>query len=146
MEALKAGRVPVEKLLVSQKLSRELGEYSSPSPAARAVRQLEATGKAVRPGQRVRFLFTLGRPGVRAWDVPDQPDIRCIDVHRYRVLFERAVQTVLAPIKQSVTGGVDSECLYLFPVKNAETLGEGGTQRLGGDNLSAKHNSFKVIR
>lgn len=50
LEALRAGRVPVEKLLVSQKLSRELGEYSSPSLAARAVRQLEATGKAVRPG------------------------------------------------------------------------------------------------
>jgi hypothetical protein len=33
-EALRAGRVPVEKLLVSQKLSRELGEYSSPSPVA----------------------------------------------------------------------------------------------------------------
>jgi len=38
--------------------------------------------------------------GVRALDVPDQPGIRCIDVHRFRVLFERAVQTVLAPIQQ----------------------------------------------
>jgi DNA polymerase-2 len=37
MTALRMMRVPVEKLLVSQKLSRELGEYSSPSPAAQAV-------------------------------------------------------------------------------------------------------------
>ena len=35
MSALRMMKVPVEKLLVSQKLSRELGEYSTPSPAAR---------------------------------------------------------------------------------------------------------------
>jgi len=87
-------------------------------------------------GGYVRFFFTLGKPGIRAWDVPDQPDIRCIDVHRYRVLFERAVQTVLAPIQQSVTGDVDNECLYLFPTKKAELLAEGGSQRLGMHNLS----------
>ena len=120
--ALRLMRVPVEKLLVSQKLSRELGEYSTPSPAARAVLQLEACGKVVRPGQRVRFLFTLGKPGVRAWDVPDQPDPRCIDVARYRTLLQRAVETVLAPIEQSVNGGKDSECLYLFPAKEEQRV------------------------
>ena len=136
MKALRAGRVPVEKLLVSQKLSRELGEYSSPSPAARAVRQLQAAGRVVRPGQRVRFLFTLGKPGVRAWDVPEQPDPRCVDVKRYQTLLKRAVETVLTPIGQSVTGGKDKECLYLFPVKNAEPLGDGGTQRLDAHSIS----------
>lgn len=136
MEALRARDVPVEKLLVSQKLSRELGEYSSPSPAARAVWQMQAAGKTVRPGQRVRFLFTLGKPGVRAWDVPEQPDVRCIDVGRYRTMVERAVETVLDPIQQSVSGGLDDECLYLFPIKNTEPLGEGVTRRLGMINLS----------
>ena len=114
-KALRLGRVPAEKLLVSQKLSRELAEYSSPSPAARAVRQMQAAGREVRPGQRVRFLFTLGKPGVCAWDVQEQPDIRTIDLPRYRTLLQRAVDTVLAPIEQSVTGGAERECLYLFP-------------------------------
>jgi DNA polymerase II len=135
-EALRARRVPVEKLLVSQKLSRELGEYSSPSPAARAVRQLQAAGKAVRPGQRVRFLFTLGKPGVQAWDVPEQPDPRCVDIKRYQNLLERAVETVLEPIRKSVYCGKDKECIYLFQVKNAEPLGEGGTQRLDSHSIS----------
>jgi DNA polymerase-2 len=130
MQVLRAGRVPLEKLVVSQKLSRELGEYSSPSPAARAVWQLQAAGKGVRPGQRVRFLFTLGKPGVRAWDVPEKHDPRCVDVKRYQTLLKRAVETVLAPIGQSVNGGKEDEGQYLFPVKNAEPLGEGGTQRL----------------
>jgi DNA polymerase-2 len=116
MSALRMMKVPVEKLLVSQKLSRELGEYSTPSPAARAVRQLEAAGKVVRPGQRVRFLFTLGKPGVRAWDVPDQPDPRCIDVARYRTLLQRAVETVLAPIEQSFPGREIKPSPSLFPV------------------------------
>jgi DNA polymerase-2 len=136
MEALRARRVPVEKLLVSQKLSRELGEYSSPSQAARAVRQLQAAGKVVRPGQRVRFLFTLGKPGVRAWDVPERPDPRSVDVKRYQTLLRRAVETVLAPIRQSVNGGKENECQYRFPVKNAEPLGEGGTQRLDEVSIS----------
>jgi hypothetical protein len=100
-------------------------QATSRSPAARVVRQLQVARKTVRPGQRMRFLFTLGKPGVRALDVPDQPDIHYIDVHRYRVLFEHAVQTVLASIQQSVTGGMDKECLYLFPTKKAELLAEG---------------------
>jgi DNA polymerase-2 len=115
LKLLRSGGVPVEKLLISQKLSRELGEYSSPSPSARAVRQMQAAGKTVRPGQRVRFLFTLGKPGVCAWDVPQPPDPLSIDLRRYRTLFERAVDTVLSPIQHSVNGGVDEECLYLFP-------------------------------
>ncbi len=141
MDALSAGRVPLEKLLVSQKLSRELGEYSSPSPAARAVRQLEEAGKAVRPGQRVRFLYTRGRPGVRAWDALEPPDPRSVDVRRYQTLLKRAVETVLAPIGQSVNGGKDDECLYLFPEKNAEPLGEGGTQQLDFSSISKVNNS-----
>jgi DNA polymerase-2 len=119
LTALRKGQVPLEKLLVSQRLTREVGEYSSPSPAARAVKQLQVAGRTVRPGQRVRFLFTLGRPGVHAWDVPGEPDRRCIDLHRYAILFERAVETVMAPIRQSVAGGAEGECLYLFPVNKA---------------------------
>jgi DNA polymerase-2 len=113
---LRQGGVSLEQLLVSQKLSKELTEYSAPSPAARAVRQMQAAGRAVRPGQRVRFLFTLGKPGVCAWDVPGaHPDPHTLDLPRYCTLFERAVQTVLDPIEQSVKGGVEAECLYLFP-------------------------------
>ncbi len=59
---LRRRKIPLEKLLVSQKLSRNLEEYRTPSPAARAVAQLQATGKSVRRGQHVRFLYTRGEP------------------------------------------------------------------------------------
>jgi hypothetical protein len=65
--------------------------------------------------------------------------MRCIDIARYRTLLQRAVETVLAPIKQSVNGGKDSECLYLFPLKKAEILAEGGSQNLGEHNVPSNH-------
>ncbi|MGD0878104.1 MAG: hypothetical protein ABSA01_08165 [Anaerolineales bacterium] len=74
----------------------------------------------------MRFLYTLGEPGVCAWDVPDQPDTRCIDVARYQILLQRAVETVLAPIEQSVHGGKDGECLYLFQSSSVRALALSG--------------------
>jgi DNA polymerase II len=94
---LRAGRIPMEKLLISLKLSRELGEYRSPSPAARAAAQLAAVGKNLRPGQKVRFILTRGEPGVFAWDLPDSPDSAAIDTARYIELLLRAASTVLQP-------------------------------------------------
>jgi DNA polymerase-2 len=95
---LRTGRVPLEKLLLAQKLSRELDDYRSPSPAARAAQQLAKTGRTLRPGQRVRFLLTRGEPGIHAWDLPEPPDPRTLDVPRYRTLTMRAAETVLKAV------------------------------------------------
>jgi len=95
---LRAYRVPLEHLLVAQKLSRKLGEYRVPSPAAIAAMQLEAVGKSMRPGQMVQFLFTLGKPGVRAWDLPEAPDPRVLNIARYTELLVRAIASVLQPV------------------------------------------------
>jgi DNA polymerase-2 len=97
LRRLRAGRVPVEDLLVSLTLSRELSEYRTPSAAARAAAQLASIGKNLRPGQRVRFVYTMDKPGVHAWDLPELPDVRSVDQERYRVLLLRAVATILQP-------------------------------------------------
>ena len=94
---LKRGRIPLEKLIVHQTLSRELEAYRSPSPTAVAARQLAEYDKDLRPGQMVRFVYTLGKPGVRAWDVPGELDSRTIDVARYSTLLERAAETIFQP-------------------------------------------------
>jgi DNA polymerase-2 len=98
---LRCGQVKVQALLVSQKLSRTLEEYRVPSPPARAAAQLAAIGKILRPGQHVRFLYTLGEPGVYAWDLPQPPDARSVDVARYQELLLRAAFTVLQPLDVS---------------------------------------------
>jgi DNA polymerase-2 len=91
---LKSGRVPLEKLIVHQTLSRELDRYRSPSPAAIAARQLADTGKTLRPGQSVRLVFTLGSPDVHAWDLEEKIDPRTVDVTYYIKLLKRAEETI----------------------------------------------------
>lgn len=98
---LRSGRVPLEELIVRQKLSRVLDGYKSPSPAARAARQLQAIGREIAPGQSIEFLFT--RDGVHAWELGETLDVRRLDVQRYCALLDRAMQTVLDPFASPCT-------------------------------------------
>ena len=97
LRALKDGRVPLEDLLVGKKLSKELEGYRVPSPGARAAMQLLAAGKSVRPGQRVRLLFTRGNPGVHAWNLPKAPELAALDTDYYEELLLRAASNLLQP-------------------------------------------------
>jgi DNA polymerase-2 len=97
LAALRAGQVKPQMLLVSQTLSRSLAEYSTLPPAARAAAQLQAAQKLRFPGQQIRFVFTIGHPGVFAWDLPQTIDTAMIDVKRYITLTLRAVAAVLQP-------------------------------------------------
>lgn len=107
LRRLREGRVPPEDLLVAQRLTRAPEQYAAPSPAARAALQLQAAGKSPQPGQRVRFLYVLGGPGVWAWDRPEAFDPRGIDVPAYRRLLLRAAGDVFQPF------GLDSQALQL---------------------------------
>ncbi|MCA9923557.1 MAG: hypothetical protein KC421_14360 [Anaerolineales bacterium] len=97
LQALRQGQVEPKQLIVSQTLSRSLDKYSVLSPAARSVRQLEQVNKPRFPGQRIRFIFTFGSPGVFAWDLPQPFDPSMIDIDRYTDLTLRAVTAVLQP-------------------------------------------------
>jgi DNA polymerase-2 len=94
---LRAGSIPLEQLLVSQKVSRELTAYSNPTPAVVAAKQLAQIGKTTLPGQRIRFLYTRGYPGAYAWDLSEPVDFRTIDQGRYVTLLIRAADTILSP-------------------------------------------------
>ncbi len=111
--ALRRQEIPLEELLVSQKLSRGLAEYKVPSPAARAAAQLAGIGKNFIPGQRVRFLYTRGKPGVFAWDLGKMPPRSAVDVDRYAELLCRAVFTLLQPL------GVKEKTLRWWMFANA---------------------------
>lgn len=113
LAALREQKVSLEELLISQKLSRTLGEYKVLSPAARAAAQLEEIGKHLIPGQRVLFLYTRGKPGVYAWDLPERPDLGVIDTDRYAELLCRAAFTILQPL------GVEEQTLRWWMFTNA---------------------------
>ena len=95
---LRRGLVPMEDLLVHQRVSREAHEFRSPSPAARALAQLSRAGQQRRPGQRLALIYTRGEPGVYAWDLPQALDLAAVDVHRYEELLVRAADTILRPL------------------------------------------------
>jgi DNA polymerase-2 len=96
LRRLRSGQVALVELVLRQKLSRVADAYRCPSPPAKAAAQLEAAGQApLQPGQYVRFIYTRGAPGVRAWDLPGRIDPRTVDVDRYAALLERAAAQVL---------------------------------------------------
>jgi DNA polymerase-2 len=113
LAALREQKVPLVELLISQKLSRTLEEYKVLSPAARAAAQLQKIDKTLIPGQRVRFLYTRGKPGVYAWDLPERPDSGMIDTDRYAELLFRAAFTILQPL------GVEEQTLRWWMFTNA---------------------------
>jgi DNA polymerase II len=96
--ALRAGRVPLEQLIVHQTVSRTLEEFRSPSPVSAALTELAEAGKSLRPGQHVRLVYTRGLPRARAWDASNEIDARTVNVERYRRLFGRAIESVLEPL------------------------------------------------
>ncbi len=113
LSTLRQRQIPLEELLISQKISRSLEEYKVPSPAARAAAQLAEIGKNLIPGQRVRFLYTRGKPGVFAWDLGKRPDPKLIDTDRYAELLCRAAYTILQPL------GVEERTLRWWMFTNA---------------------------
>jgi DNA polymerase elongation subunit (family B) len=86
---LRSGKVAADELVVSQRLSRALDEYKALSPVARALQQLQAAGKDLRPGQQVRFVYRAENPAC-APGSPDPPDPRSLDLERYATLLLRA--------------------------------------------------------
>lgn len=122
LDELRCLRVPLKSLVVGQTLSRALDEYRVPSPPARAAAQMKAAGAQPRAGMRVRFLYTRGAPGVRAWDLAEQVNPKTVDVHYYRELLLRAALSVLQPfgmtetlLRQRISGCSQTAAACLLP-------------------------------
>lgn len=99
VSALQGGRVPLEDLVVWQKLTREPDEYRGLSASAASARQLRIAGKDVQVGQRVGFVYIRGRPpAVRAWGLAFPPALAELDHARYRRLLTRALHGLLVPL------------------------------------------------
>ncbi|MBN8656002.1 MAG: hypothetical protein J0M11_09720 [Anaerolineae bacterium] len=92
---LRIGRVPLDELIIRQRLSRAIEDYRTPSPAARAALQLQAHGRQFAPGQSLEFLYARNGTGVHAWELDEAMDSRRLDTKRYCKLLDRAIQTVL---------------------------------------------------
>lgn len=102
---IRIGRVPLEELVVRQRLSRTIEAYKTPSPAARAALQLQAQGTQFAPGQSLEFLFARNATGVHAWELVETLDSGRLDTKRYCRLLDRAMQTILDPVRSHLIEG-----------------------------------------
>lgn len=109
-ERLKSDELPYNELIINGKVSFALDAYKTTTPSVRAAKQMEAAGIPVRPGQRIRFLYTLGDPDVFAWDVGACFDPKLLNRSKYVELLAKAAASVLMPF------GIDSKRLQEWVV------------------------------
>ena len=131
---LRAGAIPVEDLLITQRLSRAPGDYKVPSPGGKAAKQLEMLGKNMQPGMRVQFMFTHTKLGVTAWQAGHPLHIDTIDTERYIRLLVRAVHNIISVfgidedlIREQVSGQ-----LWLLPYLWQKEEIKGGVTKFAG--------------
>ena len=118
ISALNHRAVPIQELLITQTLSRELSAYRVPSTAARAACQLQAAGRNMQMGQRVQFVYTRTKQRVHAWDLPESIDPTWIDTARYKELLFRAVYEIVQPLgvtEHVLRNWMFSQASYLLP-------------------------------
>ena len=97
--ALNEEQVPIDDLICTTRLSRELQAYKGASTSAQAARQLAEEGKEVRVGQTVKFIYTYGeKTSVLAWDLSIAVDYALVNKQRYKDLLLRAAHEVLQPL------------------------------------------------
>ncbi|MFK7804399.1 MAG: DNA polymerase domain-containing protein [Anaerolineae bacterium] len=94
IDKLRNGQANVESLVITQVLTREVGEYKVNTRVARAAHQLEAAGKLLSKGMRIRYLLSRGEPGVLAWDAPAEITLKMLDVPLYLERLISAGHTV----------------------------------------------------
>jgi DNA polymerase-2 len=99
---LRIGRVPLDQLIIHQRLSRAVEAYKTPSPAARAAIQLQAQGRQFAPGQSVDFLYARNASGVHAWELVELLEAGMVNTKRYSRILDRAMRTVLDPVRSAL--------------------------------------------
>ena len=114
---LKAGMVPPEKLVINGKVSYALEAYKSSTASVRAARQMQAAGLDIRPGQRIRFIYTNGDPDVFAWDLGQTFHPERLNLSKYLELLAKAGASVFQPF------GYDPALLQEWTITGALQLG-----------------------
>jgi DNA polymerase-2 len=116
---LRAGRAPLDELIVTHNLSRRPEEFVVRTPAARVAAELAGAGVELSPGEPLRFLYVPGPEKARAWDLIDTAIP--YDDEAYTVLLVRALESLFAPV------GVDNHTLALWLLGNAGYWGPPGS-------------------
>jgi len=116
VEAVRSGTIPLNKLLITRRVSQELGEYQQFNDAVAALKQLDDVGFDVNPGEAVKYLICDCRSKESHKRVKIDSFIsgnEGYDVEAYLDLLLRGVEGMLLPF------GYDMERLSAtFDTKN----------------------------
>lgn len=116
VEAVRSGTVPLEKLLITKRVSQPLEDYRQFNDSVAALQQLDDEGFGVNPGEAVRFLIC----NCKSKDPKERVKIDSFmtgneeyDVEAYVDLLLRGVEGMLLPF------GYDrSRLMHIFGAKN----------------------------
>lgn len=116
LQALKAGMIPAEQLVINGKVSYALEAYKATTASVRAAQQLQKAGFTIKPGMRVRFVYTQGTPDVLAWDLGLKVEAKNLNIEKYVELLIKAANSTLSPF------GVPERALKEWSLTNALQL------------------------
>lgn len=95
---LREGQVRGEELTIKRAVSKEAEAYKGNSQIAVASRQMAASGVAVHPGERIRYVISEGtssHPDSRVCALPLMAPDTPYDTEKYLELLCRAAETLL---------------------------------------------------
>ena len=107
VEELRAGRVPLEVLVITRTLSKEPGQYVREDAGAVAAKALARAGVKLHPGERIGYVILNAKAKVK--EERSRPAI-CLrgdesyDKERYVALLQRAAETLLVPPNRILLG------------------------------------------
>jgi DNA polymerase elongation subunit (family B) len=105
VDAVRSQTVPLEKLLVTRRISQKLEEYSQFNDGIAALMQIDAEGFDVNPGEAVRYVIQDCRsrdPRRRVKVDPFISGSEEYDVEAYLELLMRGVEGLLLPFGYDV--------------------------------------------
>ncbi|QLH75329.1 MAG: hypothetical protein HPY73_07715 [Methanomassiliicoccales archaeon] len=101
VEELRAGTVPLQKLVITKRVSRELEEYAPRrSETLEALRALKASGFRVPPGEMLGYVILSGEGKAKPSQLLDGDE--AYDAERYVDLVRRAASELLSPFDHDI--------------------------------------------
>ena len=98
IDRLHAGTVPPAALVITNRVSKGLDEYSQRTRNVAALERAQAQGLSVHPGQDVRYVVVDGTKASRERVVLAHEDPERYDVDYYEEELIGAVESLLAPV------------------------------------------------
>ena len=80
LDLLRTGKVPLKKLVVTNRLSRDPSEFTTRTVNALVARQLAKQGVQLSPGESLRYILVPGPEKGRPWELLDDKDLQGTDL------------------------------------------------------------------